>query len=81
MAAAKKSVRGPAGAKVPTPTHTGALHFRTCPTLSPFVLDLMRTERAHFYPQHWLLCQMGLYWFKFKFKGGHTGHGSAVAGL
>ena len=27
----------------------------------PRVLDLMRTERAHFYPQHWLLCHMGLY--------------------
>ena len=57
----KKSVRGPAGAEVPTPTHTGALDFRACLTLPPHVLDLMRTERAHFYPQHWLLCQMGLY--------------------
>ena len=25
------------------------------------VLDLTRTERAHFNPQHWLLCHMGLY--------------------
>ena len=25
----------------------------------------MRTERTHFYPQHWLLCHMGLFKFKF----------------
>ena len=37
------------------------MHFRTSPAFPPHVLDLMRTERAHFYPQHWLLCHMGLY--------------------
>ena len=31
------------------------------------VLDLTRTERAHFNPQHWLLCHMGLYYFEFEF--------------
>ena len=55
--------------KIPTPTHTGALHICAYPALpAPHVLDLMRTERTHFYPQHWHLCHMGLYWFKFKFK-------------
>ena len=24
--------------------------------------------RAHFYPQHWLLCHMGLYKFEFEFE-------------
>jgi hypothetical protein len=24
--------------------------------------------RTHFYPQQWLLCHMGLYWFEFEFE-------------
>ena len=40
--------------------HRRLAHLRL-PGPPPHVLDLMRTERTHFYPQHWLLCHMGLY--------------------
>ena len=35
-------------------------------TLAARATHAQRT-RAHFYPQHWLLCHMGLYKFEFEF--------------
>ena len=62
----KISERPSRGQNTHTHPHRRLAHLRL-PSPPPHVLDLMRTERTHFYPQHWLLCHMGLYKFKFKF--------------
>ena len=38
---------------------------------------LMR--RAHFYPQHWLLCHVGLYLFEFEFAAPSHVHSAHAA--
>ena len=50
----------PAGAELPKHTHTGTLRYCACPAPPPFSFGLMRAESAHFNPQHWLLCHVGL---------------------
>jgi len=51
----------------PTPTHPSALHTRARPNLpSRHRSHAQRSRsRAHFTPQHWLLCHLGLYQFEF----------------
>ena len=47
-----------------TPTPPGACDYRTCLPTSLFLTRALRTC-ANSYPQIWLLCHMGEYWFKF----------------
>ena len=51
----------------PTSTHPGVLHTRARPCPLSRHLPHAQRARAHFYPQRWLLCHVGLHLYEFEF--------------